>query len=507
VSVEGSTTGTGGGGGGGAGGAAASSCTFTTSTSVPACSAWTLAVPTPGCSDVTGTAFDRHFLEDGTTVMAPQDLSSTAFFALVSRQGGVFAFPGTGKADGTFVVPGVPEGPYVLAVQVPPAPAIIFYATSARVLDLGFDQLGRPDAVQAGASTTISASFQTITHWAQGDEFTVGSFNAGHADVGAQDPGPKAMTSFEWSKRPWSGGLVDGTKGDSLYFVQRSHFPGPGGDFYEAVTSGAVSHAVEMVDGGDTPVSGALTYGPMETVSFDYRGTQFGALSPAIHPSLTPAGGATRIDIIGAPGATAWASGSQAAGVFQDMWLLSYSASGGDQTIGPVPYVNPFPPSWGESLRVEGGVQVDVPLPGASGTVAVQAWLSLTIPIAEASAGPIVPHLSPVRSPLVNGSSAYGLPTGVTTTPTLSWTPPVIGTPSGYFVYLAHYPGGGYSYPGVSLFTDDTSITVPACALVEGDAYVATISAVSTGVDLKAHPNRTTGELHWADAVTNGFKP
>ena len=70
---------------------------------------------------------------------------------------------------------------------------------------------------------------------------------------------------------------------------------------------------------------------------------------------------------------------------------------------------------------------------------------------------------------------------------------------------------GHWASPGhasaIWLLTTETTLSLPPCTLVEGDAYVLTISAVSTGVDLAAHPYRTTGELHWADAVTNGMTP
>src|SRR6185437_5423423 len=96
-----------------------------------------------GGGGVTGTFTNRYFLVDGSTVTKPADLTGMPIQALVQEGSDWTTYLGTGHSDGTFTIPGVPEGPYVLAM--PP-----FYRyTSSREVDLQNDFIGRSDAAES----------------------------------------------------------------------------------------------------------------------------------------------------------------------------------------------------------------------------------------------------------------------------------------------------------------------------------------------------------------------
>jgi hypothetical protein len=174
-------------------------------------------------------------------------------------------------------------------------------------------------------------------------------------------------------------------------------------------------------------------------------------------------------------------------------------------------YGNPFP-GWSEGLSASIIATAQVQVPGTPHAASAQVRVGVSFPASKASAGPIVPLVGPVQDPRVNGASAFGGLTGVTTTPTLSWKAPALGAPAGYRVRIVPYqiqngsPVELSSYWS-SLVTTDTSVTLPPCVLNGGEAYAAIITAISTGVDLGAHPNRQGAEYHRADLATDGMTP
>jgi len=94
---------------------------------------------------------------------------------------------------------------------------------------------------------------------------------------------------------------------------------------------------------------------------------------------------------------------------------------------------------------------------------------------------PITPILSSVQSPMLNGSSLFTSATLSTTNVNISWNPPAIGQPYGYFVevfQLVTLPTGaiGYAIAGVYA-TAKTSLTVP--FISPSSTYVFAILAAS----------------------------
>jgi hypothetical protein len=417
--------------------------------------------------------------------------------ALVASGGQWIAYPGKGAADGSFVIPGVPQGPYLFWLMQPPG-GLVFHellSTSARVLDLSGDSYGRPDQALSSASTAISTDLQNLLPWGADDTLGCASINAlGFAEGPAPSPG---ATSLHWSDISWENGLVDGSKGDVLYVLQHSSLTGPAGVPFSVITRAAAFPGLVQVDGAITHLSGSFAPVPVKgSVALDFRATQFAALGPAIHPSIT-GGGPVHLGIYAAPGG----------GQYFGLDLLSLDTAS-DANLGTVAYASPFPAAWVESVRVAGTFTVALPVPGASNSWSESGGTYTGLLPAQAGAGPIVPVLGPPREPRISGTSAFEMPTGTTTTPTISWKPPAFGTPAGYEVVVqtVDIQNGMATLGGrVEIYTNDTSITLPPCILTEGSPYLVSIDAISTstGVDFASHPYRRGIESAEANVITS----
>src|SRR4051812_41108574 len=131
-------------------------------------------VETDDSADITGDIIDVYAPTTGITARPDTD-SWTAIAALVAKDGGYTTIPGTLSPDGTFRIPGVPQGPYFLALTHAPPETIAdaprrtdFYATSARKLDLGATYSGRADTVAMTQPTFLELDATLTTPWTDG---------------------------------------------------------------------------------------------------------------------------------------------------------------------------------------------------------------------------------------------------------------------------------------------------------------------------------------------------
>jgi hypothetical protein len=448
--------------------------------------------------DVTGTVVNRYLLADGSTVMQALDLSACAVQAFVQSGADWTTLAGVGKADGSFRIPGVPEGPYVLSV---PCRAAYLY-TSARVTDLGSDVLGRPDAVHADMSPSIAGHIQGLGAWAASDSVQWVGFNAGGAANGFETMNMPNVgdTSLQGQAAPWIGGLLDGSKGDVLYVTQLEDAPPTSGcSACSIVTHVATFPDVEQKDGVVTTVTGAFgPVPPTESITLDFRASQFAAFRQAVNPMAIDGGSSLSIGTVQGESTDASTFGAT---------LLAYSGSGTDTQIGPIPYANPFPMTWGEDVWVAESASVSFTIPGVGSPVRVFGGAYLIEPRATAAAGPIQPLVSPVQQPEIDGESAFGASSGTSTTPTLTWKAPAIGTPSGYQVIVWQAMGTYSNTVTAILVTTDTSVALPPGMLEHGSAYYFQITAMVTSADLATHPFGPSATIAGADVLTSAITP
>jgi hypothetical protein len=211
--------------------------------------------PGSGDGEVGGTALDVHVTEGG-PVTQPVDLSGRTIAALVQGGAGGFTrYAGSGRADGTFEVPGVPAQPYYLRVDDE------YWFGSVRRWDLGRPWTGRADAVKVpdSSSTQLIVDATGLAPWEHDDDltlFALGSAAWGSLLDGALDTPDDGVTElrgfhidFARLLRPT---LVEGGRGDRALIVQtRSHELQPGVT-YHTITRVLRPEAFTMTLGAST---------------------------------------------------------------------------------------------------------------------------------------------------------------------------------------------------------------------------------------------------------------
>jgi len=439
-------------------------------------------VPIPGA--VVGTIVNRYFTAT-TVIDKAVDLSAGPVEAYAWQGGAWETFPGTGKASGSFEIPGVPDG--LLMVNVLGS----YVHTTARVLDLGTEVQGRPDAVQAGPNDMFAGVVQNVAPFPQ-EPYQVGIANT-NAGGGGYLQGTVTGSTFTCPSGmgEYVGGLVDASKGDLLQLIEWRQGPAPYAittiDRFATLEGVEQAHGVSEITATLGPVQ------PNESTKIDFRGSEFLA-QLALVGTQTQGSGPFSFAYLGtAPGAcdTDW---------FFDTWTLlgTYGEPSGDAMLGEVSYPNPFPASWGRQLLAGASLTVDDDAGGAVAFVAV------TLPLALASSVPIRPLVSPVQTPLVNGHDAFVAATGVSLTPTLSWSAPAVGVPSAYILTTTDFTAGTI---GNRIVTTTTSLPLPPGILQTGHSYSLCVRAVVWSIDASTTPFRTSLPRGVADMCTAVMQP
>jgi hypothetical protein len=202
------------------------------------------------------------------------------------------------------------------------------------------------------------------------------------------------------------------------------------------------------------------------------------------------------------------------AGGWPDLLVLQLSGVDVDLNLGTVQYGNFLSTPWGAFRWTE--YLVDVSMTATGATVPyVRARGLGSIEAVQGASSPIRPAISPPRSPRINGTDAFAATTGVTTTPTFSWSAPAlstgIGTNTHYAVllYALGNSNGRTTSTWVGSVADltDTQVQIPAGLLQAGKQYYAEI-AVDTGPGV-AHvtPRRVGLPRAWAFTITGIFSP
>jgi hypothetical protein len=140
--------------------------------------------------------------------------------------------------------------------------------------------------------------------------------------------------------------------------------------------------------------------------------------------------------------------------------------------------VNPLPTSWPAMVYANVTTDANVVLPGnadLTGNFVEEGsvdcfWDASKLP------APLAPVGGPVTQPLIAQQDAFKAHTGVGTTPTLSWQPPALGTPTRYtvFVYqLTISPTKEVTGSVVvgRLITQETQVSVPPGIMSSGNYY------------------------------------
>jgi hypothetical protein len=456
--------------------------------------------------------------------------------ALVPQaDGSLMRLGGAVNADGTFSIPNVPAG-YVW-LQVGPS-AYYWIATSD--FDFGEDIIGGPiTPLNPPVTTTFNYSISGLQPAQPGDYLSVRSEGEGLLQL----PFPLFLSTGATSVNVVipEPSIVDWSKIDTLFISQ-----------YLATTSGTFSGfalgpaqtltGLTLTNGATNNITATLSPSPSASIGLSIKGTQwasaasvgpsasgpassnyvlfaqpyladrlsarfyavgagpsFPLLRPA--PSLSPI---STLSIFGLCG-----SSVEPAGLPNPIFPLPPIVT--DVDYGALAYGDPFPSAWQRLFQYCQVSEVSLPRPNSSVT---DTFLLSNRQITATPAGPVVPILSPVQNPMINGASIFQTATLNTTSVNLSWSAPAIGQPYGYYVTVYQLGtlinGGTEEYIGVARFgTAKTSIQVP--FLSAGNTYVFLITSETDGLakmemnPLRAKaPNAEAAVVSAPVAITTG---
>ncbi len=448
---------------------------------------------------MTGTVIYTYYGTSATPVTVPADLASVSVDALVWSGSSWTKYAGTGTAAGSFTIPGVPSGPFLVDID-----DSSYLYTSARTLDLGADLGGRSTAAVGTPANTIAGTITGLQAWNAEDVFYWNSPNGAGAAYGfaGAEPMPGATTLSTTEISSWQGALIDASQGDILYATQLS-FETTASAQYEVVSGFAAFTGVEQTAGAALDVVGALTTVPAtESIFINFQAAEFATAAAAISPDGVPY--TPSINVITMPGAAAVGF------VSYDVNLLDLNAGTSNVNVGSVSYGNPFPATWGELAYPNVGATVTYTAKGATTGAPLSGTVFSTEPVSQVGTSAIAPVVTPVAAPLINGRSLATAQTGVGPTPTVSWSAPSTGTPTAYRVTLydvVNASGATNVNYVAEIVTTTTSLPLPPGRLTPGHSYALVITAVTTPIDANTNPYRGSPNYASADYLTALISP
>jgi hypothetical protein len=205
---------------------------------------------------------------DGTAV--PVDLSGQLFQAYVLEGEGYVAYPHepiAGTAAGTFEIPDVPEGPFLLRRSSTGFYGVFETKTEHAVVDT-WDVLGRHGAAEADAPTPLEVDASGLAPWQVDDVLFVDCFGNASEQIGPvlspplSDGAIAFQASFDWANG-YSWGergvpyLMDASAGDELVIAHASAQT-VGGVRTSVVTQVLRTTAPTQVEGQPSRVTGTF---------------------------------------------------------------------------------------------------------------------------------------------------------------------------------------------------------------------------------------------------------
>ena len=450
-----------------------------------------------------------------TTEPSPQPLGTTVS-ALVpdGSVSGYRDFPGALALDGSFSIPGVPAGRYLLRVD---RPARAYHRnTLGDLVTMDFTRTeltecqgdapalerlsGRRASWNTPTTQTATLELSNLAPWSPSDFLWMASPDLSMDTVVTQALIAADATTATVADVPWNtlGGLPDAGAGDVLYAFQRERVALTGAT--NRLTTRYARLAVPDLSGGAANVAVPLLEAPLsESLPIDLRASAFAALLPELAPAMGD-GGLMTVGVGARPHANTYPVVEEQA---MRYLLVQASASGGDLNLGAVAYGG-FGEAWWRQYRNAGlsfVARLDLP-PGTS--LSVFGVVGTVEPLPGASA-PITPRLGPVAAPRVNGEDAF-VSRSVGAPITVSWSAPALGAPSAYVVRVV---------PALQDFSSEVlratvygsrSLRIPDGVLTPGQPYYAVITAVQGPAYLVDRSPYLRGyPSHEADVVTAVF--
>ena len=468
-------------------------------------------------SSVTGTRLATFGLDSGEVTQPPGLVSSNGVAAMIPQADGSYALLNAIiSPDGNFTIEGVRQGPWLLNFNR--GASNVFIPTSARTIDLGFDQLGRPDTVIAALDPTWLSlkNLGDLAPWGALDLFEFFSSNTATVLFGLTPPPPDlgAVSVPAAYADFWLNALIDGSRGDVFSIIQLNTLTSSNGVMYTSAQRALslAAGSLTLVDGLETDLTNlALGPVPQQSMSLSLKRTQFKAHLAEVNPSAVLVN--EFVDIFPSP-----TPKGQTGALSDALKYTSPDQSVGDVDLGTVSYGNPFS---GQTLfgSFSLSAQARYSIPGSTGTRTQNADFTQQDVLGTlqsgnflaAAASCLVPKVTPPLNVTIQGLSATQDLFGVGLTPTFAWSAPAIGAPTYYKVQLSKLTkasGNFISQREVAvLWTTARTLTVPPGLLTAGSYYPASVVSVVEPNRSFAAPFRTLPAFATAAALTNRFQP
>jgi hypothetical protein len=471
----------------------------------------------PPPTGVTGTRAIHHVTDYG-VVDRPVDLSGVIIGAYVPGDGGYAYYAGTGTDAGTFQIPGVPAGPYLLRFGAS------YVATASRTVDLSSASLGRPDTVPAGSGTRLHVQLTGLTPWTPNWPGTTwaGSLHLSSSNAGiriseleyfTEDGGrPSAGDTAVDLINPYTAyprNLLDAARGDRAYVVQYTvhdagyHNISPAvvnWDFYKSIASAYGPFPLTVADGQLTDLAGTLSPTAPQRVPVQWQLDEstpgsFTSFRTDVNPNATLSFHHFRLNTFPSGQGSYLVSGSVGSAESLALGILPGEYHQPDRSL-VIEYGDPFPGPWVRFGYVETIFTVNLSMGfSINGAISVIDRLS-TFPTM-----PLRPQVGPIRGATVQGVSIFSDQTLATATPLILWSPPAVGVPTYYSVRISELQPG-FADPAAIIQTTGTQLVVPPGILQPGRYYNVTIAAVvEPGHAIETMPFMHPFPEHSADAV------
>lgn len=417
-----------------------------------------------GCGapeEVHGRAAALWATEEGLSGEDAIDLSRLPIRALVPTAEGYQVLPGRGERDGSFQIPGVPEGPFWLRFPdelgaAPEDRAGLFVWTAARELDLGYRSSGQAVPIE-GARLQLRISGLLPT---ERDDVLTFSTASGRWS-GRADQLPAGETALDWP-HPLPGALP----GERVSARQWRAVPRDGkGRQGRVIVRGGAAVVPDGSAALDVPLVAAPPRGlravldpllPEPPEGHDALRASLRLLADPDPLGLTPGSGERLVEL---DATTAVPLGAT-----------------------ELPYGDPAPGAWARRYWAKSRAGRRYHLPGtARAEVYCEGGAERSGPLDELAAGPIGPRLWPPRALQVDGQGALGAALTAGAAPTVRWRPPALGDVSFYRLELRRLvqtpEGYGEARLAATFLTTETEVRVPPGELRPGEIYLLALTA------------------------------
>lgn len=459
----------------GQGGATSASSSSTTSTSTNAggggSSSASVGGSGGGCvaTDVTGFAHSTYIKAMG-QVPSDEDLSKESISAYSPKpnNGGYDVKTGSGT-KGMFTIPGVPCGPYYLAIGTD------FFYTDNRMPDVGRAIMGRPDVVAASAATTLVFDVTNMNAWTQSDAMEMISINGNVYAFGLEQivdtPPAIGATSFTGTAPYIAAAFFDPNLlvSDPLAMPHLQPKTGSNGTNALIATESAQLGQTTFVDGAANMVNGAFMPLPQNhIITFDVKTTQFEALAKAVSPNAVINNELVAVDSLAGP--TDGKYGFYTATV--DSVLVSPNA--GVDLADVFAYGDPMLAMHAEMGVVQVFSRLPWKLAGAKQTGLGAGPIHFDL-LSTFDGKPIAPLIQPPAKPTIDAGDFHADGPLASLTPVVAWTAPAGTAPTRYQLAIWELFVGGNNFTtgrvAARIHTTQTSVQIPPGLLKKGQPY------------------------------------